>query len=121
MALAALKVPFPTELTGAHRAAILVMYMDPDVARGLMSSLSTEEIREIGLAMAEMERFARQFCHGSCSVRGDSSVRAGSMVDFSGLPKGQNGKFYVIATRHIISVRTGYTTELTFCSNTSGS
>jgi len=56
MALAALKVPFPTELTGAHRAAILVMYMDPDVARGLMSSLSTEEIREIGLAMAEMER-----------------------------------------------------------------
>jgi phage protein D len=73
------------------------------------------------IAMAEMERFARQFCHGSCSVRGDSSVRAGSMVDFSGLPKGQNGKFYVIATRHIISVRTGYTTELTFCSNTSGS
>ena len=73
------------------------------------------------IAKAEMERFARQFCHGSCSVRGDSSVRAGSMVEFSGLPQGQNGKFYVIATRHVISVRTGYTTEMTFCSNTSGS
>jgi len=73
------------------------------------------------IAKAEMERFARQFCHGSCSVRGDSSVRAGTMVEFKGLPSGQNGKFYVIATRHVISVRTGYTTELTFCSNTMGS
>lgn len=73
------------------------------------------------IAKAEMERFARQFCHGSCSVRGDSSVRAGTMVEFEGLPSGQNGKFYVIATRHVISVRTGYTTEMTFCSNTMGS
>jgi flagellar motor switch protein FliG len=56
MALAALKVPFPSELTGAHRAAILVMYMDPEVARGLMDSLSTYEIREIGMSMADMER-----------------------------------------------------------------
>ncbi len=73
------------------------------------------------IAKAEMERYARQFCHGSCAIRGDSSVKAGTMVEFSGLPSGQNGKFYVIATRHIVSVRTGYTTELTFCSNTMGS
>jgi phage protein D len=73
------------------------------------------------IARAEMERHARQFCRGSCSVAGDPSIRAGTMVDFSGLPQGQNGKFYVVASRHIISVRTGYTTEMTFCSNTMGS
>jgi phage protein D len=73
------------------------------------------------IARAEMERHARQFCRGSCSVAGDPALRAGTMVDFSGLPQGQNGKFYVVASRHIISVRTGYTTEVTFCSNTMGS
>lgn len=73
------------------------------------------------IAKAEMERYARQFCRGSCSVRGDAGIKAGSMLDVAGLPSGQNGKFYVIASRHIISVRTGYTTEVTFCSNTMGS
>jgi len=73
------------------------------------------------IAKAEMERHARQFCRGSCSVRGDAKIKAGSMLDMSGLPQGQNGSFYVVASRHIISVRTGYTTEVTFCSNTMGS
>ena len=56
MALPAMQVPFPSELTGAHRAAILVMYLDPSVARFLLERLSTDEIREIGMSMAEMER-----------------------------------------------------------------
>jgi flagellar motor switch protein FliG len=56
MALPAMKIPFPSELTGAHRAAILVMYLDPGVARYLLNRLSTNEIREIGMSMAEMER-----------------------------------------------------------------
>ena len=73
------------------------------------------------IAKAEMERHARQFCKGSCSIRGDSKLKAGAVVELEGLPSGQNGKFYAIATRHIISVRTGYTTEVTFCSNTLGS
>lgn len=73
------------------------------------------------IAKAEMERYARQFCKGSCSVRGDASIKAGSMLDMSGLPQGQNGSFYVVASRHVISVRTGYTTEVSFCSNTMGS
>ncbi len=73
------------------------------------------------IAKAEMERLARQFCHGTCTVVGNDQIRAGTMVEFSGLPNGLNGKFYVMATRHVISNRSGYTTELTFCSNTMGS
>ena len=72
------------------------------------------------LATVEMERLARQFCRGSASIQGDDAVRAGTMVEFSGLNEGQNGKYFIIATRHIVSSRTGYTTELTFCSNTMG-
>jgi flagellar motor switch protein FliG len=56
MALPAMKVPFPAELTGAHRAAILVMYLDATIARFLLEKLSTDEIREIGMSMSEMER-----------------------------------------------------------------
>jgi phage protein D len=72
------------------------------------------------LATVEMERLARQFCRGTASIQGDDTVRAGTMVEFSGLNEGQNGKYFIIATRHIVSSRTGYTTELTFCSNTMG-
>ena len=72
------------------------------------------------IAKSELERMARQFCRGSASVNGDDSIRAGTMVTFKGLPKGQNGSVYVMATRHIVSQRSGYTTEFTFCSNTLG-
>ena len=78
----------------------------------------TNQIAATGIAKAELDRLARQFCRGSAAVQGDEKVRAGTMVEFAGLPEGQNGKYFVLATRHIISSRTGYTTELTFCSNT---
>ncbi len=73
------------------------------------------------VAKSEMERIARQFCKGSCTVQGDDTIRAGGVVEFEGLPKGQNGKYYVISTRHVINHRSGYTTEVNFCSNTTGS
>jgi phage protein D len=73
------------------------------------------------IAKAEMERIARQFCHGSCSMKGNDSVRAGTMLEFDGLSKNFKGKYYVMASRHIISARTGYTTEAMICSNTFGS
>ncbi len=72
------------------------------------------------IAKSELERLARQFCRGSASVNGNDALRAGAVVQFKGLPKGQNGSYYVMATRHIINARSGYTTELTFCSNTLG-
>jgi phage protein D len=73
------------------------------------------------VAKAEMERIARGFCRGSASVSGDDALRAGATADFSGLPTGQNGKFYIMSSRHVISARSGYTTEITFISNTTGS
>ncbi len=73
------------------------------------------------IAKSEMERLARQFCRGSATVNGDSTLRAGGVATFSGLPPGQNGNVYIMATRHIVSARSGYTTEITFCSNTLGS
>jgi len=73
------------------------------------------------VAKAEMERLARQFCKGSCVIAGDDKALAGSSLELSGLPKGQNGAFFVIASRHVISKRSGYTTEMQVCSNTMGS
>ena len=45
----------PTDLTGIQRAAILVMYLDKEVARTLLRELQTEELQQIGLAMATIE------------------------------------------------------------------
>lgn len=73
------------------------------------------------IAKAEMERMARQFCHGTGSIQGNDAVRASSMVEFAGLANNLDGKYYVIGSRHVVSNRTGYTTEFTFCSNTFGS
>jgi phage protein D len=72
------------------------------------------------VAKAEMERLARQFCKGSCTVSGDDKALAGTALVLSGLPTGQNGKFFIIASRHVISKGTGYTTEMQICSNTLG-
>ena len=72
------------------------------------------------LAKAEMNRLARQYGKGSCTVDGNDALRAGSVVEFAGLNQPHNGKYYILATRHIISHTGGYLTEFTFCSNTSG-
>jgi phage protein D len=80
----------------------------------------SQQSQATDLAKAELDRLARQFCRGTASIQGDEKVRAGSMVEFSGLNEGQNGKYFIIASRHVINTRSGYTTELTFCSNTMG-
>jgi phage protein D len=73
------------------------------------------------IAKSELERMARQFCRGSATLQGDETIRAGTLVEFSGLSKGFNGKFYVVSSRHVVSDRSGYSTEIRFCSNTMGS
>lgn len=73
------------------------------------------------IAVAEINRLARSFCRGSGSVQGNDAIRAGAVVELAGLAPGQNGKVFVLSSRHVISGRTGYTTEFTFCSNTLGS
>jgi phage protein D len=73
------------------------------------------------IAKAEMERIARQFIRGTCSIVGDDSVRAGTMIDVDGLDEGVNGPYYVVSTKHVLSPGTGYKTNISFCSNTKGS
>jgi phage protein D len=72
------------------------------------------------IALSEMERHARQFARGTGRIKGNDALRAGTMIEFSGLSEGLNGSFYVMATRHVIQSKTGYSTEFTFCSNTMG-
>ncbi len=73
------------------------------------------------IAEAEMERIARQFARGTGTIQGNDQVRAGTVVTLDGLNAPFNGNYFVLASRHIISPRTGYTTEFTFCSNSFGS
>ncbi len=42
------------ELTGAQKAAILVMYIERDAARAVLRSLSDEEVKRVGVAIAGM-------------------------------------------------------------------
>jgi len=43
------------ELTGVQRAAILVMYLDKDVAKKILRKLETAELQAVGLAMASID------------------------------------------------------------------
>lgn len=73
------------------------------------------------IALAEMERLARAFARGTGTIAGNEQVRAGTVVNLAGINAPFNGAYFVLASRHIISPRTGYTTEFTFCSNSFGS
>jgi len=43
------------ELSGAQRAAILVMYLDREVAKSLLRHLDDDDVRAVGLAMGNIE------------------------------------------------------------------
>ena len=73
------------------------------------------------VAKSEMNRLARQFAKGSCTVEGNDALRAGTTVKFDGLSQQHNGTYYIISSRHMVSPDSGYITEVTFCSNTYGS
>ena len=42
------------ELTGVQRAAVLVMYLEEEVARTLLTHMNDDEVRQIGLAMGSI-------------------------------------------------------------------
>lgn len=54
MALAALKQE-TKDLSGIERAAVLLMYLRRPVAKTLLERMATEELREMGMAMANVE------------------------------------------------------------------
>lgn len=72
------------------------------------------------VAKAEMNRIARQFARGTAKIAGNETVRAGTMVTFSGIKAAVNGTCFVIGTRHMVSVATGYEVEVSFCSTSEG-
>lgn len=72
------------------------------------------------LAVNEINRIARQYLKGSATIQGNEQVKAGTMVKMEGLQSGMNGEVYVIASRHIVSARSGYTTEFQFCGTSAG-
>ncbi len=72
------------------------------------------------IAKAEMNRLARQFARGTAVIAGNETVRAGTMVTFSGITGAVNGTCFVVGTRHMVSNATGYSVELSFCSTCEG-
>jgi len=55
MSLAAIEVPSLEQLTGPQRSAILVMYLEQDTARSVLSHFDDEELQQVGEAMATLE------------------------------------------------------------------
>ncbi|HJN74027.1 MAG TPA: FliG C-terminal domain-containing protein [Myxococcota bacterium] len=53
--MTAVAMETPAELKGTQRAALLLMYLERDIARNLLQQLSTNEVRQVGLAMADVE------------------------------------------------------------------
>ena len=46
----------PSSFTQPQKAAILVMYLDPEISKRVLSRLSDDEIRLMGMAMATVDR-----------------------------------------------------------------
>lgn len=70
------------------------------------------------MAVAELNRAARNFLKGTARVEGNSDIFAGAQIKFSGRPTGFNPEVYVVSSRHVFEFKRGYVTEFTFCSNT---
>jgi flagellar motor switch protein FliG len=49
--------------TGPQKAAILIMYLDRDVSKHLLSLLSNDEVRSVGFAMAEIKHISQDEIH----------------------------------------------------------
>ena len=64
MAALAQSVEPSLPLSGAQRAAILVMYLEQDVAREVLNNLSDAELERVGQAMSEVETVDPQTIEG---------------------------------------------------------
>jgi len=72
------------------------------------------------VAIAEINRMARQFARGHCKIQGTHEVVAGGMVTFDNAPPGSNGAFHVLSCRQVISPTSGWLTEFSFCGTSYG-
>ncbi|MBN1336748.1 MAG: phage late control D family protein [Deltaproteobacteria bacterium] len=81
----------------------------------------TDQNLATAIATAELERIARQFVRGNATIYGNDRVRAGTNVVLAEFNSPWDGKYFVMASRHVIGSGDAYLTEFTFCSNSFGS
>lgn len=70
------------------------------------------------MARAELNRLSLGYLRGRAVMEGNGNLRINSLVKFVGHRSGFNASVYVLSSRHQIFVGSGYTTTITFCSNT---
>ncbi len=70
------------------------------------------------MAVAELNRLARQAVQGRATVQGTGELYAGALMNFSQHKVGFNPEVLVVSARHRVHNKTGFVTEVTFCSNT---
>lgn len=71
------------DYTGLEKAAILVMYLDRSVARELLRKLSDDEIKQLGVAMASVQRVPEEVIE-RVVAEFVTSLREVTMMPFSG-------------------------------------
>jgi len=69
------------------------------------------------MAIAELNRAARQFVRGRATVQGNGEIRAGALVSFKNFATGFNPEVFVVSSRHVVEGG-NYTTEFQFVGNT---
>jgi phage protein D len=70
------------------------------------------------MAVAELNRLARMGVKGRATVQGNGNLHAGAPVNFKDQKAGFNPEVFIVSSRHRISNKSGFVTELTFCGNT---
>lgn len=70
------------------------------------------------MAVAELNRLARQGVQGRATVQGTGELYAGALMSLSQHKTGFNPEVLVVSARHRVHNKTGFVTEVTFCSNT---
>ncbi|MCA9488652.1 MAG: phage late control D family protein [Myxococcales bacterium] len=70
------------------------------------------------MAVAELNRLARQGVQGRATVQGTGEIYAGGLMSLSQHKTGFNPEVLVVSARHRVHNKTGFVTEVTFCSNT---
>lgn len=70
------------------------------------------------MAMAEMNRLARMGVQGRATLQGSGDLYAGGLMNLTQHKTGFNPEVLIVSSRHRIHNKTGFITEVTFCSNT---
>ncbi|MCB9675053.1 MAG: phage late control D family protein [Alphaproteobacteria bacterium] len=70
------------------------------------------------MATAEMNRLARMGVQGRATVMGSGDLHGGKPVNFADQKAGFNPEVFTVSSRHRVSNKSGFVSELTFCGNT---